>query len=970
MAPHFIGRVLCGLIAIGLLTATAFLSSAPSDDLQEAQQKKAKQKAALRPKAGQVPRGPVAMTPEQISLEVLMGIKDKEQTVWAGEVSVSEGKVVSVEVGQGGVKSTVDGARFSVLHRKQQESLLPPLLKVNVTAPLSATVTFKIRQGEFTVKLADLSGSPTSLMNGQAQIERLDPAVRLTGPATEDDFPALAAAPDGTIWLTYVEYQAGPPLVRERWLNREFDTLVTQGNGDRVKLMRFDGKLWHAPVDVADGGLDVWRPTVAITGKGEVCVAWSQKADDDWDIFYRLYTPPRAGGEAGSWQDVVRLTRTRGSDFHVVSATDSAGVVWLAWQGWRGDNFEILAAALADDHPWKTPRVISSSKANDWSPALAADKQGHVYVAWDTYDKGNYDVRCKSLSRAPGEWTIADSARFEARPTIACAADGRLWIAYEEGDEQWGLDYSTEQFKRIGFSNNPGNALYINRSIKVRCLIDGKLQRPAADLEQAFGSGLARNKSLPRIGADQAGGIWLLFRHHPNPLGAGESWNSYYTRYNGRQWSRPRRLAQSDNLLDNRPAIVPFDKGILAVYSSDHRVRTANRDQDDLYATLLRDQSAPMPPELVADLAAPGARVTPVHAAEAEDVARVRAYRLDWKGKRFKLVRGEFHRHTEYTAHRDQDGTLEDSWRYSLDPGRMDWMGNADHDNGAGNEYMWWQIQKISDLFHNPPHFVAAMTYERSNPYPNGHRNVMMPRRGIRPLPRGDLNGTPEKGTPDTKLLYAYLKHFGGICASHTSGTNMGTDWRDNDPVVEPIVEIYQGHRHNYEHLGAPRSATAETHIGGYQPLGTVWHALEKGYRLGFQTSSDHVSTHISYAFTLVEENSRQSIIDAFKERHCYGATDNILLLVRSGEHLMGEIFETNRRPTLSIDVQGTAPIAKVHVIRDNKYVHTSEPKDRKVSLQYTDMEATPGKTSFYYVRVEQADGNLAWASPMWITYK
>jgi hypothetical protein len=28
-----------------------------------------------------------------------------------------------------------------------------------------------------------------------------------------------------------------------------------------------------------------------------------------------------------------------------------------------------------------------------------------------------------------------------------------------------------------------------------------------------------------------------------------------------------------------------------------------------------------------------------------------------------------------------------------------------------------------------------------------------MPRRGIRPLPRGNLKGTPEKGTPDTKVL-------------------------------------------------------------------------------------------------------------------------------------------------------------------------------------------------------------------------
>src|SRR6516162_4371334 len=132
----------------------------------------------------------------------------------------------------------------------------------------------------------------------------------------------------------------------------------------------------------------------------------------------------------------------------------------------------------------------------------------------------------------------------------------------------------------------------------------------------------------------------------------------------------------------------------------------------------------------------------------------------------------------------------------------------------------------------------------------------MMPRRGIRPLPRGELPGTPDKGAPDTKRLYAYLKHFGGICASHTSATGMGTDWRDNDPVVEPIVEIYQGHRHNYEFPGAPRSPTEQTQIGGFEPKGFVVHALDKGYKLGFQSSSDHVSTHISYGVVLTDNLS------------------------------------------------------------------------------------------------------------------
>ena len=54
-------------------------------------------------------------------------------------------------------------------------------------------------------------------------------------------------------------------------------------------------------------------------------------------------------------------------------------------------------------------------------------------------------------------------------------------------------------------------------------------------------------------------------------------------------------------------------------------------------------------------------------------------------------------------------------------------------------------------------------------------------------------------------MLFEYLKKYDGIVASHTSGTDMGTDWRDNDPLVEPVVEIYQGCRQNYEMPGAPQ---------------------------------------------------------------------------------------------------------------------------------------------------------------------
>jgi hypothetical protein len=422
--------------------------------------------------------------------------------------------------------------------------------------------------------------------------------------------------------------------------------------------------------------------------------------------------------------------------------------------------------------------------------------------------------------------------------------------------------------------------------------------------------------------------------------------------------------------MDNRPALAPLGQGIIAVYSGDGRTRSIDRKQADLFAAVLSASGETHAPDLVPPRPFDKIETKPVHPNEVENVARIRAYRMDHQGKKLHLYRGEFHRHTEYTAHRDQDGLYEDAWRYALDAASMDWMGTGDHDNGFHDEYSWWQQQKMTDLYHHPPNFTAVHSYERSNPFPNGHRNVIMPKRGIRPLPRGNLKGDPEKGTPDTKILYRYLKHFGGICSSHTSGTGMGTDWRDNDPVYEPVVEIYQGHRHNYEHFGAPRSATKETQIGGYEPSGFIWNAFAKGYKMGFQASSDHVSTHMSYGMVLTDDRSRQGIIDAFKRRHSYAATDNIILEFRCGKQIMGDIFETSTKPKFDILVLGTAPVTKVSIVRDKKYIHVVEPNKDEVKLSFTDEEAQAGKTSYYYVRIEQRDGNLAWASPMWITYR
>src|SRR4029077_7887325 len=113
-----------------------------------------------------------------------------------------------------------------------------------------------------------------------------------------------------------------------------------------------------------------------------------------------------------------------------------------------------------------------------------ADGKGSVYVAWDTYDKGNYDVWLCDVAHDDRKWAIADSSRFEGRPHLSCDKNGRVWIAYEEGDEQWGKDFAHEgNVTNVGLKENLGFALYVNRTVKVRCLADDRLKQPAGALD-------------------------------------------------------------------------------------------------------------------------------------------------------------------------------------------------------------------------------------------------------------------------------------------------------------------------------------------------------------------------------------------------------------------------------------------------------------------------------------------------------
>ncbi len=627
-------------------------------------------------------------------------------------------------------------------------------------------------------------------------------------------------------------------------------------------------------------------------------------------------------------------------------------------------------------------------------PDAAGDSAGNLYIAWDSYRTGNYDVFLRKVN-ADGSMEpiqqVTQSGKFQAHVSVAVDGAGRVWLAWDESGDNWGKDWNRDDQSR-------GTTLYANRHPRVAVLENGVWKQPLGDLRAAIPTRYNRYNESPRLACDARGRIWAALQIRTSTdetrvdyWALNGRWENFLTSYEGDHWTDLVPIPETSSRPDGTFQIAPGTPGIWMAWINNNQpfgpasgfqpsnaggaVGTgAHRPgvlEIDAAPVLIEAMAPPLQLEKFEE-AKEGS--PPVHPHEREDVARVRAYRLTLNDTSLRVLRGDFHRHTEISADGAGDGSVEDYFRYMMDAAAMDTGIISDHNAGGDNEYTWWRTEKAIDLFHIKDFYTPLFGYERSVRYPNGHRNVVFAERGTRTLPISDAEDQGKVASGP--ILYPYLKQHRGICMLHSLATEQGSDYRDNDPEVEPLVEIYQGYHANYEYEGSPRDESANYQVlvhEKYEAAGFYWNGLAKGYKLGVESSSDHISTHSSYTMVYTPSMDRTDIVEAMRKRHAYGATDNIILDFQAVDgqgrtYLMGDAFAASAPPRLKVKVFGTDTLQRVEIVKDGKFVFTTSPNAQNAEFTYTDNAPSPGE-SWYYVRATQMDRNLAWSSPIWVKY-
>jgi hypothetical protein len=803
---------------------------------------------------------------------------------------------------------------------------------------------------------------------------------QLSDARREDDFPSIAVAQDGMVWSVWASYS---------------------GLYDEIRARCYRNGAWTTSFPIPGITGDVWMPQVAIDATGTAWFVWSQQVDyptrDPENVRWNLYAVSMEGSR---WGKLQRLTTEAGPDLNQRLKRDASGRIWLVWQGFRSGRSSVFLKYL-DEGQWSQTYPISDNSNDNWYPDVAVDSKGTAYVAWDTYRKDSFDLVLRTFRE--GQLgvveNIAATPDSEANAAVAVDKQDRVWIAYDQMGVNWGKDNGA-----VIRANQPGIQLNHTRQVHVVVRTPAGLVQPAEQPSEAMPANDRENNELPRLYCDKDGRMWITMRHkterpatwsRPWQVNTEQVqgvaavrgfWETYVTYYDGKGWIAATQVPHSKDRISSYSDLAPAPNGQMwAVWHTDNRPddQVQIPVKNDIWTAVFTPATPARDPDLASLTIATPALAKPGHVDEAGDVQTIREHRILIGGVEHRIMRGDLHRHTELSTDGGgrADGSLVDFMRYMFDAARMDFGAITDHNAGGDNEYWWWYTNKLTDLYHVPGRYTAMFGYERSATYPNGHRNIIHPYRNIPVVKFHFRSDVPEYWSTyeaasrdmvdnETQQLYEHIRRTGGIAISHTSGTNMGTDWRDNDKDLEPVVELYQGCRTSYEHEGAPRSAKAPANAdepqSAYRREGYVWNALKKGYRLGFEASSDHNSTHISYTMVVTDKPTRLGIMDAIRKRHTYGATDNIMLEFWAGDHFMGDEFHSATVPPLRVKVRGTSKIAKVSIIRNQKYVYEAKPDQQEVALEYRDSSPDAG-TNYYYARIEQADGQIAWASPIWV---
>jgi len=740
------------------------------------------------------------------------------------------------------------------------------------------------------------------------------------------------------------------------------------GKGDRLMTGEItDGELVGPhPVFPVVGTYK--NPTVTVDTKGQAYLSWEEFKEDRWQVIFARFDDSQAEEIQALNQPAFFSVdaqapygdRNFGNGINHATAPHPQGGLSIVWQQDVGGQFDVAHARVSRGVKISEQKILSKNPRGDWAPRIATNADGKSFVTWDSYDGQSFNVLGRWVHTQGDEpVALADGPLAQFRADVTFVGE-KLFVLWEEAAANWGKDYDGGfgQWKNIEDHYGP---LHKFRLLRVAEVVDGQAIELQNSLHHALLNHATVQKdkrdNLEQLGVfyergqfvtDGQGRLWLVHRsfHAPHVRTTKavahhieSGWQVQARCFDGEKWSKLHSFEhpQRDGL--QRMSVVPAPKGFSITYTTGRTHRDArSKHRGVFFGTVAMDDFK----EEQKQMSLPATK--PSRLAQSKTPTTLTQATVG--GQSYHLSFGDLHRHTDLSlCFPFFDGTYDDQFRYIIEVVEHDFVGITDHardlSNGEVDSLVWRRSVKEVTRHRLNGRFIPYFSYERSQRQTD-HNVISL---------RDDLL------RPFEPHLREFWNEIDGdtFTIPHNTGNSpamVQALWSIHDNEKRPLMEIFQGCRSN-----ADKNMAAMVRLG-----------YSKGYRFGLIASSDHLSTHRSYACVWSPQRERESIFRSLQARRTYGATDRIGLVFRYGKYWMGEEVKYRKGESLFLEVTGTGSLKDVRLIKNGKPWKTFHPEEESLHFEHSLVpDPLSGEEDYYFVELEQSDGNRAWSSPIWV---
>ncbi len=338
-----------------------------------------------------------------------------------------------------------------------------------------------------------------------------------------------------------------------------------------------------------------------------------------------------------------------------------------------------------------------------------------------------------------------------------------------------------------------------------------------------------------------------------------------------------------------------------------------------------------------------------------------------------KVYYGALHGHSEIS-----DGTFsaEHYFDYGKQYAMLDFCALTDHDweivehaRNKGNNGLEKLIEICKDR-NEDEKFVAIPAYEWMGR--GGHMNVYFREDHLEDVFIGNVTLLKERKQYLTQkeLVEMYQDREDVLVIPHLSH---GFDWDYYHPGIQTAMEIYSqwGFSENGGAVNRKMDGMNE-HLRSGKKLGLIGGAdAHHGMagQTGYMSKYSVLGYREGFAVVRAKELTRHAIFDGIKDRHVYATTgERILLDVNIDGTTSGDVIAKYDKDKVKINViaGGTNKITAIKV-----YGYGGHLKDVYVDdflFEGTiEVEREIQEHEYYYLKILQQDGEIAWSTPIWI---